>query len=106
MSSIPSQKVLQSLFHYIDGELLWKKAGRGRKTGAVGYNGERYKCIVIYGTTYKLHRVIYSFFHGEIKEGNVINHLDGNSFNNNIDNLELTTQACNVRHGLHCRRDL
>src|SRR5699024_11588172 len=31
-------------------------------------------------------------------KGEVINHLDGNRLNNNIENLEVTTQSLNIKH--------
>lgn len=45
-----------------------------------------------------IHRLVYRYFKGEIPNGMVINHLDGNKRNNHIDNLELTTQSENIKH--------
>jgi len=45
-----------------------------------------------------LHRLIYSHFVSDIPKGMVINHIDGNTENNSIENLECVTQQDNVRH--------
>ena len=36
---------------------------------------------------FHLHRLIYTMFKGEIPEGYIVHHIDGNGFNNNPDNL-------------------
>jgi hypothetical protein len=48
----------------------------------------------------KVHRVIYEMFHGEIAKGLVIDHIDGNSLNNEINNLRTVSQyvnSCNCK---------
>lgn len=45
-----------------------------------------------------LHRDIYEFYNGEIPEGYLVHHVDGNHFNNNIENLSLLTAT---EHALH-----
>jgi len=52
------------------------------------YNKVKYLC----------HKVIWQMFHGEIPEGFVVDHEDGNSANNKIDNLRLVTQFVNSRN--------
>ena len=46
-----------------------------------------------------IQRLIRETFIGEIPEGYVINHLDGNRINNRLDNLDCITRADNVKHG-------
>jgi hypothetical protein len=50
------------------------------------------------------HRVVYSYFKGEIPDGLVINHIDGNRKNNNLSNLEAVTQKENIMHGMFVTR--
>ena len=50
------------------------------------------------GKLYLLHRIIYVLFHGNIDSNLVIDHLDGNPFNNLIGNLSLKTQKDNNRN--------
>ena len=75
------------------------KNSKGIFSGTKG-NGGYY--TVNSGTkTYKVHRLIYSVFKNvslnEMKNL-VINHIDEHKSNNDIDNLELVTQAENVMH--------
>ena len=44
---------------------------------------------------YKAHRIIWTFLNGEIPEGIIVDHIDGNPFNNSIDNLKIKTQPDN-----------
>lgn len=44
-----------------------------------------------------LHRVLYAWFNGEIPDGMVVDHIDGNSLNNDLDNLQLLPQTENIQ---------
>lgn len=58
-----------------------------------------YEHVCLSRKTYKLHRIVASAFLGlDPSSKQVVNHLDGNSLNNEISNLEVTTQADNIRH--------
>lgn len=46
--------------------------------------------------TIPLSRVLYAWFVEDIPDGYVIDHLDNDPFNNNLDNLKLTTIADNL----------
>ena len=43
-----------------------------------------------------VHVLVVEAFIGEVKEGKVINHIDGNSLNNNLNNLEIITHSENM----------
>ncbi len=45
---------------------------------------------------YKAHRIIWTFVNGLIGDGMVIDHKDGNPFNNTIENLSIKTQRDNI----------
>ena len=64
---------------------------------SVGY--DRY-VITIHGTKkeYYIHRLVYESFHGKLKNGYEINHIDGNKKNNNLNNLEAVTRKQNLYH--------
>lgn len=49
------------------------------------------------GKHYSVHRLVYETYVGEIPEGMVIDHIDGDRANNNLSNLQLTTQSKNVK---------
>lgn len=44
---------------------------------------------------YRVHRLIYKTYKGDIPNGMVIDHIDGNTKNNNIDNLRCVSQSEN-----------
>lgn len=46
-----------------------------------------------------VHRVVYAWFHGEVPEGMVVDHIDNNKKNNNINNLQLLTPHENLCKG-------
>lgn len=46
-----------------------------------------------------VHRLVYLAFNGPIPAGMTVNHKDTNKSNNTPDNLELMTNAENVKHG-------
>lgn len=48
--------------------------------------------------TYRLHRLVYKAFVGEIPKGMVIDHIDGDRSNNNVDNLRCVTLSENCQN--------
>ena len=50
------------------------------------------------GKMYLVHRIIWVMTYGSIDSSLVIDHLDGNPFNNKIENLSLKTQKDNLRN--------
>lgn len=48
-----------------------------------------------------VHRLVYSTFVGELKEGYVIDHIDANPKNNNVENLRQVTQRKNVENAIY-----
>lgn len=50
------------------------------------------------GVNYLVHRIIWVLFNGSIDAEFVIDHIDGNPWNNTISNLRLTTQKENSRN--------
>lgn len=86
-------------YEYRDDGLLYSKASKQ----IVGtHNNEGY--IRIRGSNgkeYRAHRIIWSLFNGEIPEGMLIDHIDGNRSNNRIENLRLATRIQNNANKMH-----
>lgn len=58
-----------------------------------------YAHVVLFKKLFKLHRLIATtFLSFDLKSKLVINHLDGNKLNNELNNLEVTTQSGNIKH--------
>jgi hypothetical protein len=75
-----------------NGQILNKKTKRllqgSQRNGYIRINcNGRYK---------SLHRLVWEAFYGEIPEGKLIDHIDGNRANNSLDNLRLVTQSENM----------
>lgn len=115
----PHQEKLKEIFTYDkDGFLIWVKRDiscfshtskplcicnswnsrlAGKRAGTLSHKGY-YDCQIAYKGTiksYKLHRLIYEFHHGEIPNGMQIDHIDGNVSNNKIENLRLAEHGQN-----------
>ena len=86
-----------------------------KKDGLVGYklcdkpkmmaiinkdNGYKYVTLSKNGKRHNhyVHRLVAEAFMGDIPNGYVINHLDYDRTNNNVENLEITTQLGNIDH--------
>ena len=101
---LPSQKKLQELFYYKDGELYWKERihssiDLSKPAGYIDTNG--YRAIQIEGKLYRAHRLVWKYHYGKDPK-EFIDHIDGNRLNNNIENLrEATNQQNNFNKATH-----
>ena len=66
--------------------------------GSYPENPRTYSRIWINGDAYMLHRVVWELHKGKIPEGLIVDHIDGDTRNNNISNLALKTPAQNGRN--------
>lgn len=104
-----SQKIkFEDYLHYDETSstfLRWKvsigKAKIGKEAGKFEYrrNGSKSAIRVgLFGKLHQAHRIIYEMLNGEIPDEMVIDHLDGNPFNNKISNLKVKTKENNARN--------
>lgn len=82
---------------------LRNKVKRGTKTRIDAIAGHKhprdYWYVTVAGKTYPVHRIVYELVNSvKIKEGNVIDHIDGNSYNNNVSNLREVPWIINSRN--------
>lgn len=79
--------------------LSWTTHGKSRKSNLVaGTKDSRgYWKVSIKDKVYQAHRIVWLLCNRSIMKESVINHIDSNTSNNNIENLEECTQAENCR---------
>ncbi len=78
------------LFEYDDGKLKWKISCKKKLIGRIAGTREIGANTVRFGyKSYKIRRVVWEMFNGEIPPDYCVIHLDGDSFNDRIENLKL-----------------
>jgi len=65
-----------------------------------GYSRIRFRYNGKYQNAF-IHRIVYSFFKGEIPDGFLINHIDGDPGNNDLSNLEAVSPRDNFMHAVN-----
>lgn len=68
-------------------------------------DGENYLRTNIKGKTVKAHIIVAETFIRPREPKEVINHLDSNRENNNLENLEITTQSLNLKHAWDAKKE-
>lgn len=94
---------MYDFFEYCDGKLIYAKQINNRvKVGQeAGKQCNRgYKRVSINRKTYMVHRVIWEMHYGAIPDGYVIDHINGDTGDNRIENLRIATQSQNVNNQL------
>ena len=83
--------------------LRWKTSGSNKANKRIvgqpaGGIASGYGAVRLSGKYYAIHRIVWVLNCGNIPDGFVVDHIDGNPLNNNISNLRLITQAQNSRN--------
>ena len=86
-----SKELIQEIFKYNDGKLYW----RHNDVEAGGFNSIGYKTIGLFGKRLLAHRLIYMYHYDKIMDNLSIDHIDGDTTNNHIDNLRAITHQEN-----------
>jgi hypothetical protein len=94
-----TQQQVKDLFDYSDGVLMWKnkpacsrRFDGSNEAGTVTTGG--YKKVVIGGKKHYVHRLIFLMHNGYLPD--LIDHADGNSSNNKIENLREADKSKNA----------
>lgn len=70
----------------------------------VNIDNEGYYSVTLNNTKIRLHRIIYETFIGDIPDGYVIDHKNGNRLDNSLDNLRAVPQNLNSRNTVLAKR--
>lgn len=86
-------------FTYSDGAIYWKvslsnRVHVGMRAGTV--TSQWYESVRIGGKKHQSHRIAWCLHNGEVPDGMVIDHIDGNKLNNKIENLRVVTTSENL----------
>jgi hypothetical protein len=85
--------------------MFWKASYKGsvKKGDLAGAVSHNYYVIMIDNVSYMAHYLIWVWHHGEAPDGLDVDHKDGNTFCNTIENLRLATRAQNNANSAKCR---
>jgi hypothetical protein len=87
---IITQDYVKQLFEYRDGVLYWKVTFSGVRQGKkAGTLNNKYYLVQINKKTYRKHRIIFLMHYGFFPDQ--VDHIDGNTLNNCIENLRAAT---------------
>ena len=87
-----TQKRLQELFDYQDGQFIDRKTNAVRALVPIT-NHHRYHRIVVDRKAYAFHRMVFLYHKGYLPK--IIDHIDNDRTNNRIENLREATQQQN-----------
>lgn len=105
---IEEYKVFKDPSNIIKGQKnLWEISNYGnvRKNGVIINNrinnSGYYTCC-----HFLIHRLVAEYFIGNIPDGYVVDHIDGNKLNNHVNNLKICTQKDNINNPISYKRML
>lgn len=95
---LPPRDELLRLFEYDNGNLIWR-IGRcaGQVAGCKMNDRAEYRVVIIGSERYFLHRLIWAYHYGDIPSGVVMDHINNDSGDNRLENLQLATVQENSR---------
>jgi len=93
-----TQTEVLRLFSYRDGKLFWRvKIARkivvGNEAGTFRQS-DGYRQIMVNGTTYRTHRLVFLYHHGFMPD--LVDHIDRDPTNNHIENLREASKSENT----------
>ena len=96
----PSKAELNEMFIYTDGVITHKLSRRGVTKGRRAGQFDKYGYLVafIHGERFKIHRLIWIMFNGDIPDGMQIDHLNRRRDDNRIENLRIALWSDQARN--------
>jgi len=92
-----TQNELKELTTYVDGNLVRIKNRFKYQVGSIlGSKTKKGICVKIKGKHYRLHQLVYLYYHGHIPDQ--LDHINRNPFDNRIENLRPATSSENARN--------
>lgn len=96
MKNIPN--ISNNYFATEEGHIISKYSGQPKKLSpGVSSSGKGYFQVKLDGKTRLVHRLIYEAYVGEIPKGMTISHLNGDKYDNRLDNLTCESYSDNHR---------
>ena len=86
-------------YNAASGEIRWRRSGKGRPADLIAgrKTKNRYAIVVIEGQNYLAHRLVWFLHYGVFPE-NQIDHINGDCYDNRIENLREATASENCRN--------
>ncbi|PTR04946.1 HNH endonuclease [Nitrosomonas nitrosa] len=98
--ALPNREKLKELLDYDKGTgaLTWKGTGEIATYEFSDYQGDTRKNVVIDSIAYASTRIIWTLLFGPIPPDHVVDHIDGDTENEKLDNLRLVSIGENLRN--------
>ena len=101
IKALPPQDLLlkELVYEPTTGKVFYKKTKSGRHgLDVISMDKEGYYRICLNRETYRLHRIIYKMYYGNFDESLQIDHINGNTSDNRITNLQPKNAVGNARN--------
>lgn len=102
-----SRAKIRKLFRYEQGKLFWrikpsKRVLVGDEAGFGNNDKFRYRRVSYQGKTFNAQNIVWSYHYSNVPKGYVVDHIDGNTKNNKIENLRIVTyRENNLNRTIH-----